>query len=99
MNMNVVNELLTSLRKHESIMRAVYFLFSIRFAYFEVWKKEEILKGNGYQDIMITALTEIKATRNQYKIERSELTKYLWDVEPYLAYLLDETEVETDWLF
>lgn len=95
MSTNSINELLTDLRQNEKIMKAVYFLFSIRVAYYEVWKKEEFLKESGYQDIILPTLTEIEAKRNQYRIERSELTQYLYEVEPYLAYLLDETKAET----
>ncbi|MEH7687750.1 hypothetical protein V7192_19145 [Bacillus safensis] len=95
MSTDVIDELVTNFRRNETIMKAVYFLFSMRFAYYEVWKIENILEENSNRDIILPALAEIEATRKQCKIDRKELIKYLWEVEPYLAYLLDETEVET----
>jgi hypothetical protein len=79
-----------------TVKRATYFLFSARFVYYEVWKQEDLLKSAGYHDIIMPALLDIRKAIDEYSIERSELTKFLWEVEPYLAYLLDETTADTD---
>lgn len=64
-------------------------------AYYEVPQKG-FLKATGYKDIINPALDEIQQSMELHDIAREDFAKYLWDIEPYLAYLLVETKIPTD---
>lgn len=94
-SINSINELLTNLKSNKEIMKTIYFLFSTQTDFYNVQKKERLLKESGYQDKILPALAEIKKIMKHYGIARYEITQYLNEVDLYLAYLLEETKVET----
>lgn len=88
-----MDEFLKNLKENVEIKRAIYFLLSMGMVYYEVPNKEHILKADGYKDIFNPALDEIQKSIEKNGIKRENLTKYFWNKEPYLAFLLDETEI------
>lgn len=91
-----MDDLLENLKQEVVIKKAIYFMHSIGIAYYEVPKRENFLNANGYKDTINPALEEIRKSMQQKGIAREELKKYLWNIEPYLAFLLDETAIPTE---
>jgi hypothetical protein len=91
-----MKDFLENLKQKVVIKKAIYFMLSMGMAYYEVPQKEDFLKATGYTDIINPALEEIRQSMELHGIAREDFAKYLWDIEPYLAYLLDETKIPTD---
>lgn len=88
--------LLEVLKQNIFIKKAIYFTYSLGMTYYEIPLKEKILTAEGYREAINPALEEIKKVIQQKDGNREELKRYLWDIEPYLAYLLSETPVSTE---
>ncbi|MEK4058502.1 MULTISPECIES: hypothetical protein [Paenibacillus] len=89
-------DFIESLKQKIEIKKAIYFLFSMGMAYYEVPQKREYLDDIGYRDLIQPAFDEIHKLMEQNNILRKDVAEYLWNIDPYLAYLLDETSIETE---
>ncbi|MDQ1005439.1 hypothetical protein QFZ28_006017 [Neobacillus niacini] len=89
-------DFLQNLSQKVVVKKAIYFMRSMGMAYYEVPNKVDLLKSNGYRDNINPALDEMRQTMHQKGIAREDLMKYLEDIEPYLAYLLQETQIYTE---
>ncbi|WP_426940332.1 hypothetical protein ACQCPO_15440 [Bacillus mycoides] len=91
-----MNVFFESLKQKIIIKKAIYFMHSIGMTYYEIPQKEDFLKSNGYKNTISPALEEIRQSLLQKSISKENLIKYLQDIEPYLAYLLDETSISAE---
>lgn len=87
-----MEKLIEGLKQKITIKKAKYLMFSMGIVYYEIPQKENLLLNIGYKEIIKPALEEIGTSIQEKALANEELSKYLWDREPHLAFLLEETE-------
>lgn len=96
--MNSMKDFLEQLSQKIKIKKAIYFLYSMGMPYYEVCQREEFLMQNGYRDVISPALKEIQESVQNYSLTKEEITQYLWDKEPHLAYLSEQTSLGIEFI-
>lgn len=82
-----MNTFFSSLKRKVSVKKAIYFLSSIRYAYYELKGFKSLLDKNGYRERIMPAIIDIQNEINANRINEYDLAKFLYNEEPYLGYL------------